>query len=110
MDHRAILLTMVGMGAVTYLPRLLPLWFFSSRTLNAAIIAWLRYVPVAVLSAMLLPSLVLVEGRVTLRPDNLFFWAALPTFLVAWKTKSLFISVLTGMLVVAGARLFLGIG
>ena len=109
-DQTAVFLTIVGMLVVTYLPRLLPLWLFSSRELPPLAIAWLRYVPVAVLSAMLLPSLVLDEGRFALGGYNLYFWAAIPTFFVAWKTRSLFASVLVGMGVVAGARALLGIG
>jgi branched-subunit amino acid transport protein len=110
MDQRAVFITMVGMLAVTYLPRLLPLWLFASRSLPPLVIAWLRYVPVAVLAAMLFPSLLLVEGRVSVGGGNLFLWAAVPTFLVAWRTKSLFGSVIVGMVVVAGARYFFGIG
>ena len=108
-DQRTVLLTMVGMGVVTYLPRVLPLWLFTSRDLPPLVVAWLRYVPVAVLAAMLLPSLVLTEGQVDFGGGNLFLWAALPTFVVAWKTKSLFGAVLIGMAVVAGARWFLGV-
>ena len=109
-DQRGVLLTMVGMLVVTYLPRVLPVWFFSERPLPPLVVAWLRYVPVAVLSAMLLPSLVLVEDRVNLMPANLFFWAAIPTFILAWKTRSLFAAVLIGMVLVAGARFVMGIG
>lgn len=105
-----VFVTIVGMLVVTYLPRVLPLWLFSSRSLPPLVIAWLRYVPVAVLSAMLLPSLVLVEGDLSFGGTNLYFWAAVPTFFVAWKTRSLFASVLVGMAVVAGARTLLGIG
>jgi branched-subunit amino acid transport protein len=97
------------MLVVTYLPRLLPAWLFCSRPLPPLVVAWLRYVPVAVLSAMLLPSLVLAEGQVELGGSNLYLWAALPTFVVAWRTKSLFGAVLTGMVVVAGARWLFGI-
>jgi len=109
-DQGWVFVTIVGMLAVTYLPRVLPLWLFSSRALPPLAIAWLRYVPVAVLSAMLLPSLVLDEGRFALGGHNLYFWAAIPTFFVAWKTRSLFASVLVGMGVVAGARALLNIG
>ncbi|MCU0522282.1 MAG: AzlD domain-containing protein [Anaerolineae bacterium] len=109
-DQTTVFLTIVGMLAVTYLPRVLPLWLFSSRSLPPLVIAWLRYVPVAVLAAMVLPSLVLAEDRITLGGDNLFFWAAFPTFIVAWRTKSLFAAVLVGMGVVAGARAVIGIG
>ena len=104
MDQRLILLTIVGMTAVTYVPRVLPVWFISSRSLPEPVVAWLRFVPVAVLAAMLLPSLVVQDNRVVLGLDNLFFWAAIPTFLVAWKGRSLVGSVLVGMIVVAVAR------
>ena len=108
MDSQAVLLTMVGMLAVTYLPRVLPLWFFASRRLPAVVVSWLRYVPVAVLAAMLLPSLVVAEGQLNLELQNLYLWAAVPTFVIAWKTRSLFGSVIIGMLVVAGIRYLQG--
>ena len=71
--------------------------------------AWLRYVPVAVLAAMLFPSILVQEGQVDLSLDNLFFWAALPTLLVAWKTRSLFGSVIVGMIMVAAGRYMFGV-
>ena len=122
MDQKTVTLIIVGMAAVTYLPRLLPLLLLNrrgteraarqeerpARTLAPALEAWLRYVPVAVLSAMLLPSLFIAEGRPHLAWDNLYLWAALPTLGVAWKTRSLFAAVLTGMTVVALGRLWMG--
>ena len=109
MDQGLILLTMVGMGLATYLPRLLPILFLSGRTLKPLIVAWLRLVPPAVLSAMLLPSLLVSEKRIDLGFDNIFFWAALVAFPVAWKSKSLFATVLVGMGLVALAR-YCGLG
>jgi branched-subunit amino acid transport protein len=121
MDQRTITLTIVGMAVVTYLPRLLPVLLLtqggaeragaerSEKTLSPPVEAWLRYVPVAVLAAMLLPSLVVVaDGRANLAWDNFYLWAALPTLGVAWKTRSLFAAVLTGMAVVALGRLWMG--
>jgi branched-subunit amino acid transport protein len=95
------------MAVVTYVPRLLPVWFLSSRSLPRLVVAWLRYVPVAVLAAMLIPSLVVQEGRIDVGINNLFLWAAIPTFLVAQKTRSLFGPVIVGMLLVAAARFLL---
>jgi len=109
MDQQAVFLVMVGMLLVTYLPRLLPLLLFSSRDLPPLVVAWLRYVPAAVLSAMLLPSLVLADNQLNLRVSNIFLWAAIPTFFVALKTKSLFAAVIVGMGVVAVARYFSGL-
>ena len=120
MDQNTITLTIVGMAVVTYLPRLLPLLILTrngagqtdsaraENSLSPWVEAWLRYVPVAVLAAMLLPSLLVADGRANLAWDNLYLWAALPTLGVAWKTRSLFAAVLTGMAVVALGRLWIG--
>ncbi|MCK4450099.1 MAG: AzlD domain-containing protein [Anaerolineae bacterium] len=104
MDQKTILLTILGMALVTYIPRLLPVWLLSSKSLSPLAVAWLRYVPVAVLAAMLLPSIVVQDNQINLGLGNLFFWAAFPTLLVAWKKRNLFGSVVVGMVVVAVAR------
>lgn len=105
MSNEMVLLTMIGMGVVTYLPRLLPAWFLRGRTLHPFIEAWLKYVPVAVLAALLLPSLLISEDQINLTWNNLYLWAALPAGLTAWKTRSMFATVLIGMAVVAIVRL-----
>lgn len=105
MDQKTILLTIIGMAFVTAIPRMLPVLALSQRKLPEPVEAWLRYVPAAVLSAMLLPSILLVDGRIDLSASNLFLWAAIPTLLVGWKTRSLFAAVITGMALVALARL-----
>jgi branched-subunit amino acid transport protein len=104
MEERLILLTIIGMAVVTYLPRLIPLLALSGKTLPSAIVAWLRHVPPAVLAAMLLPAILIQDGELALGTDNLFFWAAIPTFAAAILTKSLFIPVIIGLLVVILGR------
>ena len=108
MDQKIIFLTILGMGLVTYLPRLMPVLVLSSRSLPAVVVDWLRYVPPAVLAALLLPSLLLKEEGLEISIYNLFLVAAIPTFIVAWKTRSLFASVITGMVLVALGRLLSG--
>ena len=107
MDEKTVFLTILGMAAVTYLPRLFPLLALSGKKLPDVVVSWLRYVPPAVLAALLLPSLILQDGRIAINGNNLFFWAALPTFAVAILTHSLFVPVLVGMVVVILARLLI---
>ncbi|MFO8089615.1 MAG: AzlD domain-containing protein [Desulfatiglandaceae bacterium] len=95
-DSRYILL-LFGMAAVTYVPRWLPLWLLSGRTLPQWFLDWLSLIPVAVLSALLLPELVISVHTQHLDPINPKLLVAVPTFLVAAKTKSLLWAVLTGM-------------
>lgn len=104
-----IYLTIAGMMVVTFLPRVVPVWFLASRSLPPLVSSWLRYVPPAVLAAMLLPSIVAPEGGVDLHWNNLYLMAAIPTLLVAWKTHSMVGSVLVGMALVALARLAWGL-
>jgi branched-subunit amino acid transport protein len=56
-----------------------------------------------------MPELIISRtgGVSSLSFDNLYFLAAIPTFAVAWKTKSLFGAVVTGIAAVALAR-FIG--
>lgn len=107
MDQSTVFLTIMGMLLVTYLPRLLPVWLLATRKLPEVVITWLRYVPAAVLAAMLFPAILLQGQKLYLRPENLYLLAFFPTLLVAWKTKSLFGAVVAGMALVALGRLFL---
>lgn len=100
-------LTLFGMMLVTVPPRVLPMLILSQRSLPRVIERWLFYVPVAVLSAMLFPSIFMPEGSLALRADNLYLWAALPAVFVAWKTHTLFPPVLTGVVALALLRLIL---
>ena len=109
MDQTLIFWTIVGMALVTYIPRLLPVLFLSGKTLHPLLVAWLRLVPPAVLAAMLIPSLLIRDDVVTFGYDNLFLWAGVVAFPVAWKFKSLSATVVVGMgLVAVGRYLCLG--
>ena len=92
------LLLLVGMGLVTYLPRWLPLFALSRRTLPGWFLDWLDLIPAAVLSALVLPELVTLghePRRLVLLQPNLL--VAIPTFLFALKTRSLGGTVVVGM-------------
>lgn len=104
MDQRILFLTIVGMFAVTYLPRVLPVWLLSGRNLPDVVVTWLRYVPAAVLAALLAPGVLVTDGALNVSWDNLYLVALVPTLLVAWKTRSLFGAVVVGMALVAVGR------
>lgn len=100
-----VFLTILGMAVVTYVPRLLPIWALSGRSLPPLWGKWLSCIPAAVLSAMLIPALLLPQGQINLGADNLFLWSAIPTFIVAKWGKSFMGAILTGMGLVALGRL-----
>jgi branched chain amino acid efflux pump len=87
-----------GMGLVTYLPRALPLLYLSHKQLPQWLVDWLSLIPVAILSALLAPSLFADSAPRCLnfgRPELL---VAIPTLIFALKTRSLGGTVLVGML------------
>jgi len=96
------------MSLVTYLPRVIPMILLSRRTLPRAVELWLSYVPVAVLAALLAPGLFVPDGRFELAlPANPAFWVSIPLFIIAFLTRNLFITVLSGMVLIALLRYFL---
>lgn len=96
MTFPAYLLLILGMGAVTYLPRLLPLLFLSQRKLPRWLVDWLELIPVAILGALLAPTL-LIDPHGTINLSRAEFWVALPTLVFAIKTRSLGGTVVFGM-------------
>lgn len=108
MDQQEILLIVLGMAIVTYVPRFVPGWFLSSRTLPPGVGRFLRFVPPAVMASMLVPSLVIKpDGGLDLSAENMRIWAAIPTAIVAFTTRSFAGTVAIGVGLTAAARFFL---
>ncbi len=97
MIEREFCYIVLGMGLVTFLPRLLPVYFLTGRNLPGWFIEWLDLIPAAVLSALLLPAIVTSEIPRIFTLYRLEMIVAIPTFLVAIRTKSLGGTVITGM-------------
>jgi branched-subunit amino acid transport protein len=85
------------MGAVTYLPRLLPLVALADRSLPQGVRDWLGLIPVAILAALLAPSLFVAGPTNSLALGKAELFAAIPTLLVALGTRSLGAAVALGM-------------
>ncbi len=99
-----ILLLILGMAAVTFLPRFLPMALVSRLTIPARAKAFLEFVPVGVLSALVFPAIFAIDGGgvgVELR----LLLAAAVVFLFAYKVGNLFGSVVLGMAVYWGLGL-----
>ena len=92
------LLLFGGMGLVTYLPRALPLLYLAHRQMPQWLIDWLSLIPVAILSALLAPTLFTDTATRSIAFGKLEFLVAIPTLLFALKTKRLGGRVLVGLL------------
>lgn len=88
----------LGMGLVTYLPRMLPLMILSRRRLHPWLKEWLELIPAAILSALIAPMLFTQSTPRLLFLGKPELLAAVPTLLFAIKTRSLAGTVIIGML------------
>ena len=57
----------------------------------------LRFVPAAVLSAIIWPAIVVRDGMIDVSADNLRFFAALAAAVVAWYTRNILYTIAAGM-------------
>lgn len=92
------ILLIAGMGLVTYIPRWLPLFFLSQRKMPQWLVEWLDLIPVAILSALIFPDLLVTGSPPHLEILKPKAMVAIPTFLFALKTRSLGGTVLAGMM------------
>jgi branched-subunit amino acid transport protein len=91
--------TIVGMGIVTYAIRLSLILLIGRVRVPPLLSRALRFVPPAVLAALILPELLLPGGALDLSPTNPRLLAGLLAALVAWRSRSPLLAIGAGMLV-----------
>lgn len=109
MEIRAeVLLIVLGSALVTLIPRVLPLVLLARLELPETVKAWLSYVPVSILGALLASELFLHEGRLAPLAGNLSLIAVVPALALAWRHRSIIASVLAGVAAMALLRAIAG--
>lgn len=94
----------LGMALVTFGVRYPVLALVSRIRLPERVLAALKFVPPAVLSAIILPKVVMPDGNVELNISNPELVASLVAMLIAWRTKNLLLTIVLGMLAMWGWR------
>ena len=92
-----IWLTIIIAGLLTFLTRLSFIFLLGRWQLPVRLARALRFVPPAVLSAIIFPEVLINGGNLYLAADNLRMWAALVAALVAWRTRSVLLTIAVGM-------------
>lgn len=93
-----IWLAMIGLGILTFLTRLSFIALLDRWQAPLIVQRALRFVPVAVLTAIIVPALVLLDdGTLNTAPVNPRLLAGLAAVLVAWKTKNVILTIVVGM-------------
>jgi len=98
MSNLEIWLIILGGMVVTYLTRLSFTVLVPPDRFPPTFINGLVYIPPAVLAAIVLPELLLVDGDIMLSPTNHQLVAGILAALVAWRLKSTWLAIAVGML------------
>ena len=98
METRAALILIGGMAAVTYLTRL-PLFLLSARRvrLPRLLVLVLEQIPIAAFAAIVFPGVLQPGGHLKLAFSNLYLYAALVTVGSALVSRSLLVTIGTGV-------------
>lgn len=91
-----ILGVVLAAGVITYLIRLSFILVLEHLTVPDWFSRGLRYVPPAVLSAILVPELANWNGKIDLSWNNPQIIAGIAAILVAWRTRNVVLTLLSG--------------
>lgn len=92
-----IILIIIGMALVTFATRFGSVALFRQTGMPSWLERWLRHIPTAILTALIMPALVLPKGQIDLSVGNPYWIAGLVAVLAAYKTKSIMATLLLGM-------------
>ena len=101
-----VLLVILGCALVTIIPRVVPFILVKNVELPKPVIKWLSFIPICILTALVADS-VLIQEESRLLVDWPVFVVIIPTVLISIWTKSLSITVLVGIVMMAGVRFLL---
>lgn len=90
-------LTIIGMGLITYSIRLSLILLLQRIAIPPLLQRGLKYVPIAVLSAIIFPELFQPQGALDLSWGNARWLAGLVAALVAWRTRNVLWTIAAGM-------------
>lgn len=95
-------LMLMGMAIATFTIRYVMFGASSRLTLSPALLNALRYVPPVVLTAIVVPEVVLQQGALHLGPDNPRLVGAIAAAFVGGLTQNLLLTIVVGMAVFFG--------
>lgn len=91
-------LLIIGMMLVTFIPRYGVMALLGRMEMPKPVFRALRFVPPAVLSAIVLPTMVFNNrGEFDLSLQNSALIAGIISIIVAWRTRNLLLTIIVGM-------------
>ncbi len=103
-----VMLMIAAMGAVTYLSRIAGFALVRAFGVPPLLARWLTYVPVGILTALIVPALLIRDGQLHVGLDNHYLVAGVIAAVVAYKTRNVLITVGIGLTAIFALQLIGG--
>jgi len=101
MSINSTILAVIALSAlVTVIPRILPFILVRNLRLPDVVMKWLSFVPVCILTALVIENM-LMQEQSSLTIDWPVLLILLPTAIIAYKYRSLSMTVVSGVLLMA---------
>jgi branched-subunit amino acid transport protein len=91
------IMLVAGMATVTFLVRWPVLALVSRITLPQVVLDGMKFIPPAVLAAIIAPAMFTPAGTLDLHPSNAYLVAGIASGLIAWRTRNLLATIVLGM-------------
>lgn len=101
-------LMLLLIGAVTYAIRLSCIGLLGQKDMPALLLKALRFVPITVLPAIILPELFLRNNALALSIHNPRWMAGMLAAIVAWRTRNVLLTIAVGMVALWMLEFILG--
>jgi len=102
-----MLVLILGMALATYITRATMLVLGKRVDLPPLLLRSLRYVPIAILAAIIFPAVLAPQGPVDISPSNPYLLAAAVTVLVVRLTRNSAAGILAGLSLMLLLRLWI---
>ncbi len=87
----------IGMAAINFAERFVPIALVSRMNLPRPVLRWLSYVPISVMGSLFATQVLMPGGELVPPWSSPWFWAAVLTGAVYYKTRSFLGATLAGM-------------
>ncbi|KAF0194111.1 MAG: hypothetical protein FD169_2042 [Bacillota bacterium] len=92
-----MLALIAGMAAVTYLTRISFLYLFRNLIVPDYVSRGFRFIPIGIIIAIIVPGLLVLDGRINLSWNNFYLLAGLASAMAALRWRNMFASLAAGM-------------
>jgi branched-subunit amino acid transport protein len=97
-------LLVAGMALVTFGVRWPVLTVVGRIPLPQPVLDAMKFIPPAVLTAIILPAVLMPAGVIDISLDNAYLVAGVASALIAWRTRNLLLTIVLGMAIFLGWR------